>query len=143
MYLGFFFIHWSSGQVTQVFQSEPEPIEECPFCRQPSSIVYKIYNSKTRHYSSFTIGRGDFQASFTCRNCTQEGKLPKEAEKAMIANYLVREEFGMLVELHKTDQDKARKRLEKLIRKNTEKGIDLSLLEKTLASWGDVRTIGG
>ena len=63
MYLGFFFIHWSSSETKQVLQSEPIEIDNCPFCNQASSIIYKIYNSKTKHYSAFSIGKGDFNAT--------------------------------------------------------------------------------
>ena len=113
MYLGFFFIHWSEGEVTQVYQSEPEQIDECPFCNKPSDVIYKIYNTKTKHYSAFSIGRGDFQITFTCRNCTNEGKISDEVGSIMIHQYLIYTEYDKICELHNTNQEKAKKKLER------------------------------
>ncbi len=134
MYLGFFFIHWSSDETKQVFQSEPTPIEECPFCKQSSTIIYKIYNSKTKHYSAFSIGEGDYSATFTCRNCTQEGQLGKTFESELIHEYKLILSHEKLLELYKHEPEKARNNLKKLIRKNQEVPI-IESFKETLNTW--------
>ena len=120
MYLGFFFVHWSSTNTSEVARYPPIPLNPCPFCKQASDAVIKIYNTKTKHYSSFSLGKGDFQATFTCRNCTTEGRLPRDIELTYINMYLIREKLNNIMARYPTKPDKAIRDLEKLIRKSGE-----------------------
>ena len=135
MYLGFFFVHWSEGKVKQVYQSDPEPIEKCPFCNQASDVIYKIYNSNTKHYNAFTMGKGSFSATFTCRNCTTEGDLPKNEGDILIYQYQANIKFEKIIKLYETDPVKAKHKLEDLIDKNRTKNIDLQYMNETYNEW--------
>lgn len=119
MYLGFFFIHWSSTSTSEVARSQPVPLSPCPFCKQPSDAIIKIYNTKTKHYSSFSLGKGDFQATFTCRNCTTEGRLNPDIERVYIDTHLAGIKYDEILTCYQTKPDKAIRDLEKLMRKNT------------------------
>ena len=117
-----------------MFQSEPQPVEKCPFCNQPSDVIYKIYNSKTKHYSAFSIGQGDYSATFTCRNCTTEGALSKDYERSLIQDYKLSLSFDKICELRKHNPVKARGKLEKLIQ-NNQKHSYVDHFAETLRDW--------
>lgn len=136
MYLGFFFVHWSNTETKPVWQSEPKTIDDvCPFCQQKSDVIYKIYNTKTKHYSAFSIGKGNFTASFTCRNCTSEGGLEKEFESYLINSYLTQQEYEKILTIHHSNPQKAEKKLEKLLKKSNKKKITSNNIKETLNSW--------
>ena len=135
MYLGLFFVHWSRDENNLVYKSEPIEISECPFCNQPSTVIYKIYNKKTKHYSSFSVGKGKFFATFVCRNCTSEGTLDSKAESNMIKRYQVFVRYDEINDMYKTNPKKAIKELEKLIHKNRKTDIDFTEMNTTLTKW--------
>ena len=115
MYLGFFFIHWSSTKSGVVYTSEPQPIDICPFCNTNSSVIVKIHNIRTKHWSWLELGDGDYEATFTCRNCTNEGGFENKEEQRIIKKFKYNIEFYKIVELHKKKPEKASIKLQKLI----------------------------
>ena len=131
----FFFAHWSSTSTAEVARSQPIPIGTCPFCKYDNAdAIIKIYNTKTKHYSSFSLGRGDFHATFTCRNCTTEGQLRPEVERMYVDTHLTGIKFDEIVKRHQNKPDKAIRDLEKMISKNPHVLIIDELKEK-LSEW--------
>lgn len=113
--MSFFFAHWASNQTKLVWLSKPEPIDECPFCKEQTDVVYKIYNVNYKHYSLFVIGKGDFRASFTCRNCTNEGSLERKYEEYLIGNYRFTINCEEILKKHESHPYKAVQKLQKLV----------------------------
>lgn len=132
--LGFFFTYWSNTKTTIVASTPPVPLDTCPFCRQQSDAIIKIYNTKTRHYSAFSIGKGKFQATFTCRMCTNEGRLDPRMEAAYVQAHLVGQKYSKIMDGHNSKPDKAKRQLEDLIRKNPDTMITDDMRQK-LNEW--------
>ena len=132
--LGFFFTYWSNTKTAIVASTPPVPLDLCPFCKQVSDCIIKIYNTKTKHYSAFSIGKGDFQVTFTCRMCTNEGRLDPRGESLYVRTYLVGLKYDKIVDLHKSKPDKAEQQLEKLIRKNPNTMITAKM-RQSLDEW--------
>lgn len=130
-----FFAHWSSTETGIVAATQPVPLNPCPFCKQVSDCVIKIYNTKTTHYSTFSIGKGDFYATFTCRNCTMEGGLDPVVEQQYVATYRANVEYKEIEEQHKTKPKKAADKLERLIRKNRGLLFNEQQMRDTLMVW--------
>lgn len=90
---------------------------DCPYCGQRTDAIIKIHNAKTKHYSVLTVGKGKFYCTFVCRNCTNEGRLEKEDERLYVRTHLAGLEYDKIVEQYAAQPDKARSRLEKLMKK--------------------------
>lgn len=130
-----FFAHWSSTETGIVAATQPIPLDPCPFCKQVSDCVIKIYNTKTTHYSVLSIGKGDFYATFTCRNCTFEGDLDPVLEQRYVTTYLAGIEYQKIEELRKSKPEKAARNLERLIRKNGGLLFNEQQMRATLSAW--------
>ena len=139
MYLGFFFMHWASTDASEVARTDPVPLD-CPFCKQSTDAIIKIYNIKTKHYDSFTIGKGDFSATITCRNCTTEGKLPSPIERKYINTYRTEEKYKKIVEQYTTRPEKAMHDLEKLINKSGNIPM-VNDMKITINKWKSIQNI--
>ncbi len=135
MYLGFFFIHWSSTKLYRIWQSEPIQTECCPFCNVASTIVYKIYNKKTRHYNLFSIGGGDFTTAVICRNCVTEVELSEKEGDGLIEWYHTERAYAKAVDIYDKKPGKAIKKLKKVVKRGMKHKLDCSKYVKTLNQW--------
>ena len=82
----------------------------------------------------FSVGPGDLTATFTCRNCGSETRLPGEEERNIIRDYRANIAFVDICELYKEKPLKARKKLERLILIN-KMASNYDTLVKTLKKW--------
>jgi hypothetical protein len=87
----------------------------CDRCKTNQLHTFRLYETKTKHYSAFSIG-ADYSVSVICHGCLLESRIPKQEESMLIKKYQSKiacwEGFDLL---EKGKQDKAIKQFRKAL----------------------------
>ena len=78
------FVHWSN---TSTNYRDMEKMEAfCNRCNNNQIHTFRLYETKTKHYSAFSIG-ADYSVSVICHGCLLETRIQKKDESMLIKKY--------------------------------------------------------